>query len=177
MLYQFAKDAASHVSPGLALRTLRDVRLGPTTTFLFNYLAQEHGVARYLHEQRCFYGGVVTVRDSNFDEALSPEFADFLVDSGFIYTLFAVTDGLSGEQRDDALSRIKKLKSKPIFIYNSLTGHTDADSRGCMARELCVNKNGEMMTGRKTRGVIGSIADVDLTEVAADPEWRKRFLE
>jgi sulfatase maturation enzyme AslB (radical SAM superfamily) len=318
MLYPFAKEAASHLNLDLALRTLRDVRMAPTLTFLFNYLAQEYEVQRqehlgiiiptamdleistycprrckgcyvpleerrdsaiisydtahlairkgvemgmrnfnfiggeplrketipliesivnkyplrnffcctngellatdqssvdgliskhnfsvalsldgsqaandglrgkksydqvvdaaeYLRHKDCFYGGVVTVREANFDDALDPKFTDFLVQKGLVYALFAITDSLSPEYKQEALVRIRALRSKPIFIYNSLTGHPGEDSRSCMAREVCVNKKGEILTNRKDRRVMGRITDLDLKEAASHPDWKKRF--
>ncbi|PIZ51665.1 hypothetical protein COY27_03035 [Candidatus Woesearchaeota archaeon CG_4_10_14_0_2_um_filter_33_13] len=318
MLYQFAKDSSSRLNLGLAARSLRDVRLGALTTFLFNYLVQEYDVkrqeanglviptamdlevstfcprrcrgcyvpvderkdpsvisygtasraigkgidlgmrnfnfiggeplqnrtialierlvaehpsrnffcctngellattqssldglvsknnfsaalsvdgfketndklrgrgsygwiveaTRYLHLRGCFYGGVVTVRESNFEEALSDDFVDSLIEQGLMYTLFAITDDLPEERKREALKIIRELKQKPLFIYNSLTGHTGADSRGCMARELCVNKDGKVLSNRKERIILGDIDTIDVETISRDPDWRKRF--
>ena len=124
--------------------------------------------AEYLASNRCFFGALITLREANKDEVLTPQFIDFLISKGFLYAYFLVSD-------DSLIPHLDHLKQfgfeKPIFITNEIWGTLDATSKSNRPRTSYVNRDGKMLKqrcfGREMIGTIG----LGLEAYANDTEW------
>ncbi|MFH1212070.1 MAG: radical SAM protein, partial [Candidatus Woesearchaeota archaeon] len=130
--------------------------------------------AEYLKSRKQFFGASVSVRPENFEEVTSRDFAQFLINKGFLYIMFSVFHGLRLEKAAETIERIGELREMPLFIYNGLFGYAGAQNTSQRFRELVVDKNGNVLAQRKARTPISGLDD-GIGTVASNPEWQRKF--
>jgi hypothetical protein len=129
--------------------------------------------ADYLRSRRRFFGAVTTMRPENIFECTSHDYVQKIVDSGFIFLLYGVSEPVRTTTPDIALKRIHRLGAYPLFIYDSMVGHVGEQSPAYKVRDIYVDKTGLVMINRKIRSPIGNVTD--LANVSGNPAWARRY--
>lgn len=129
--------------------------------------------ADYLASRRCFTGAISTVRPENWEEILSDDFIDMLIEKKMSYLVFSVADMNDKATNEKFKNDIKSKFKNPIFMYTGF-GHVGEKTLSTKARDLYVTVDGEIYAGRKIRGPIGTI-DSEIGEIVDNDMWKSRF--
>jgi len=123
--------------------------------------------ADYLKSRKALFGGVITVRDENKEDVLSDEFVDYLIGLGWMYMAYSISGQLADVS--EVLTRMQKLKKKPVFEYNAEGGPEFTHSKRNVSRAVFAKKDGSIILLRGERDLVLGQSIQDATK---DQRWQ-----